>query len=193
MAPKKIYILMGNPDADGTLSAELADAYEAAAKEAGHEVRRANLGDLQFDPILHKGYKVIQALEPDLLKVQEDMKWADHFVLIYPLWWAGMPALLKGMWDRMFIPGFAFRFNKDGLGWKKLLKGKTARVVILSNNWPTMERLLFGDFTNEIGRAILGFSGYRVRLTEIGRTEHLSASARAGWIAKMQKLARAAR
>jgi len=82
---KRIFILMGNPDKEGTLSNEIADTYEREAKAAGHEVRRANLGDLQFDPILHKGYKEIQPLEPDLLKVQADILWAEHFVLVYPV------------------------------------------------------------------------------------------------------------
>lgn len=189
----KIFILMGNPDADGTLGSELADHYANEAQAAGHEVRRTNVGDLQFDPILHKGYKVIQQLEPDLLKVQEDMKWADHFVLIYPLWWAGMPALLKGMWDRMFIPGFAFHFWKNGMGWDKLLKGKTARVIITSKNWPIVERFLFGDFTNEVGKALLGFAGYKVRLTEIGQAENMPEDKKQACIAKVCKLARAAK
>src|SRR3990167_320914 len=76
---KKIYILLGHPDKE-TLSGHFADIYEQEAKAAGHEVRRTNIGDLSFDPILHKGYKVIQELEPDLLKVQEDMRWAEHLV-----------------------------------------------------------------------------------------------------------------
>lgn len=184
---------MGNPDKDGTLSSEIADVYEQEARAAGHEVRRANLGDLEFDPILHKGYKVIQELEPDLMQVQEDMRWADHFVLIYPLWWAGMPALLKGMWDRMFIPGFAFRFWKNGLGWDRLLKGKTARVIILSKNWPILERVLFGDFKNEVGKALLGFAGYKVRITEFGDSETPSESRKKKLIANISKLARSAR
>jgi len=188
----KIFILMGNPDAESTLGCDLADMYAKEAQAAGHEVRRTNIGDLSFDPILHKGYKEIQQLEPDLLKVQEDMKWADHFVLIYPLWWAGMPALLKGMWDRLFIPGFAFHFHKNGMGWDKLLKGKTARVIITSKNWPLLERVLFGDFTNEVGRAILGFAGYKVKLTEIGHSEHMPEAQKARWMKKITSLARKA-
>lgn len=187
---KKIYILMGNPDKDGTLSSQIADVYEQEAKAAGHEVRRTNLGDLQFDPILHKGYKVIQDLEPDLLKVQEDMKWADHFVLVYPTWWSSMPALLKGFIDRAWIPGFAFHFYKNGMGWQKLLKGRTARLIILSKSWPVMIMALFGDYTNEISRAILGFSGYRVRITKVGLSEKLSDAQKANWMKKVARLAK---
>ncbi len=187
-----IFILVGNPDSTETLGSELASFYTTEAEKAGHTVRHTNLGDLSFDPILHKGYKEIQQLEPDLIKVQEDMKWADHFVLIYPLWWAGMPALLKGMWDRMFIPGFAFHFHKNGMGWDKLLKGKTARVIITSKNWPIVERFMFGDFKNEIGRAILGFAGYKVRITEIGQAEHMAEDKKSSWMKVIAKLARKA-
>ncbi len=185
----KIFILLGNPDAE-TLSGEFATTYEKEAQAAGHEVKRLNIGELHFDPILHKGYKEVQALEPDLLLVQENMRWCDHFVLIYPLWWSGLPALLKGLWDRMYMPGFAFHFHKDGRGWDRLLKGRTARVIILSKNWPILIRSLFGDYTNEISRAILGFAGFKVRLTEIGDSETLQPSSKAKWIMKIKSLAR---
>lgn len=191
---KKIYLLLGHPDKE-TLSGHFADTYEAAARAAGHEVRRANIGDLVFDPILHKGYKVIQELEPDLLKAQEDMRWADHFVLIYPLWWSGTPALLKGLFDRMWLPGFAFRFHKHETwhslpGWDKLHKGKTARVVALSKMPAWLISVLFGDFTNEISRATLGFSGFKVRRTHIGNAEKLSPKKLAAWERTMEKLGR---
>ncbi|KND50867.1 MAG: NADPH-dependent FMN reductase [Parcubacteria bacterium C7867-007] len=181
---------MGNPDKEGTLSSQIADVYEQSAREAGHDVRRTNLGDLQFDPILHKGYKEIQPLEPDLLKLQEDMKWSDHFVLIYPVWWSAMPALLKGMIDRAWVPGFAFHFHKDGMGWDKLLAGRTARIFILSKNWPLIITTLFGDYTNEISRAILGFSGFKVKISEVGMSEKLNDHQKADWMKKIAVLAK---
>ena len=185
----RIFILLGHPNND-SLASDLVDVYEHEARKAGHEVKRLNLGDLHFDPILHKGYKVIQELEPDLKLVQENMKWCEHFVLVYPLWWSSMPALLKGMWDRMFLPGFAFHMNKDGMGWQKLLKGRTARVVILSKNWPIVIRSLFGNFTNEISRALLGFAGFKVSLTELGHSEDASAEKIASWEAMVGELAK---
>lgn len=193
MKGKKIFILMGNPDKDGTLSNELADTYEREAKAAGHEVRRSNVGDLAFDPILHKGYKEIQELEPSLKKVQEDMHWADHFVLIYPVWWSAMPALLKGMFDRIWLPGFAFHFWKGGMGWDRMMTHKTARIITLSKMAPIFIRFLFGDFTNEISYATLGMSGYKVKLTQFGNSESCTPVRKARYLKRISSLARAAR
>ena len=171
MRMKKIFILLGHPDASA-LSASFADSYESGAKEAGHEVRRLNLGELSFDPILHKGYKERQELEPDLLKIQENIKWAEHFVVFYPSWWSTMPALLKGMFDRIWMPHFAFHFKPTGFGagyiWYRLLKGRTARVFVTSDSHPLAARFIFGDTTKEIRKCILWFAGFHARVKKIG-------------------------
>lgn len=191
---KKILVLLGHPDKE-TLCGSLADIYEATAKVAGHEVRRKNVGDLHFDPLLHKGYKVIQELEPDLKELQEDFKWAEHIVIFYPLWWSSMPALFKGLFDRMWLPAFAFRFIKapDGkttMGWNKLLAGRTSRVVVTLKNQPFMERFMFGDYTAELVHAILRFAGIKVRLTEIGNAEGMSDGTRKALVKKISNFAR---
>jgi NAD(P)H dehydrogenase (quinone) len=193
MTPKKILVLLGHPDKE-TLCGSIADSYEHAATEAGHEVRRKNVSDLQFDPLLHKGYKVIQELEQDLKTLQEDFRWAEHVVIVYPLWWSSMPALFKGLFDRMWLPAFAFRFIKgpDGkstMGWNRLLKGRTARVVVTLKNRPWIERFMFGDYTAELVHAILRFSGFKVRLTEVGNAEGLSERARTSLLRHMAALA----
>lgn len=180
---------MGNPDMD-SLSAKLADAYEVGALAAGHEVRRQNIPEMQFDPVLHKGYKQIQALEPDLETFQENVKWCEHFVIIYPNWWCTMPTLLKGVFDRAWLPRFAFRFRKNDLyGWEKLLRGRSAHTIILADipGWFTW--LLFGEFTNELQRGILGFAGINpVKVTVFSPSERTTPERRLRWINKVKDM-----
>jgi len=188
MKKRRITIILGHPDKE-TLLGAFANDYEKAARHSGYEVRRVNVGDLNFDPILHKGYKVVQDLEPDLCKLQEDIKWCDHLVIFYPMWWSTMPSILKGVFDRMWLPGFAFRFNKNGLGWKRLLKGRSARIVVGSNIPPIIGRLIMGDTTNEIRKGILRFSGFSpIRKTLIGRMETMSERRKMKWKKKFESL-----
>jgi len=177
---KKVLVLLGQEDRD-TFCGSLATVYQKGAEQNGHMVRRVNIGDLKFDPLLHKGYKIIQELEPDLKKLQEDIRWADHIAIFYPTWWSGMPAILKGLFDRMWLPGFAFHFHKT-LGWDKLLKGRTAHVFITMDSWPMVSRMLFGDSTNEISRAILGFAGiHPVKITKVGPLKHAKVDYKNDW------------
>src|SRR3989344_1237493 len=102
----RIFILLGHPD-EYSFNCTLADEFQRCAEEAGFEIRRQNLSDMQFDPVLHHGYRLIQELEPDLKAFQENLRWCEHFVIFYPSWWATMPAQLKGVFDRTWLPGFA--------------------------------------------------------------------------------------
>ncbi len=191
-AKKKIFVLLGNEDKD-SYSGTVADTYEKSAKDAGHEVIRMNIGDLQFDPILHKGYKVIQALEPDLVRVQENWKWADHVVIIYPNWWCTMPAILKGLFDRIYLPGFAFNFDKPTGKLIRRLKGRTARVIVLAGTHsPFMTWLKFGDYTNEIAFGILEFAGMKARVTSFGPCDKVSDGLRKKWLMKVSALGKKA-
>ncbi len=187
----KILVLLGHPNklANG---GSFADAYEAGAREAKHEVRRINVGDLQFDPILHKGYLEIQQLEPDLARAQEDIKWADHLVIIHPIWWGNMPAILKGFFERVWLPGFAYRFKKEGVMkgylWNKLLIHKSAHIIVTMDNYPILAQFLVGDVTATLRRAVLGFSGvWPIKVTKIGGMKFMSDVKKARWKRRMWK------
>lgn len=194
MRKKRIFILLGHPDSGPEpLSRQLVDAYEGAARAAGHEVRRMNIFDLSFDPNLHKGYRAIQELEPDLKAVQENLTWCEHFVLAYPNWWGSMPGVLKGMWDRMFLPRFAFRMWKNRFGWDALLKGRTARVLITCGNPVILDHLAFGDFSDTIKRSLLQFAGLRTSISAFGHSEHAGERRTRAWLRQVSALGRRGR
>ncbi|MHA3914752.1 NAD(P)H-dependent oxidoreductase [Halovulum sp. GXIMD14793] len=87
----------------------IAETYAKAAKENGHDVRLAHLRDYRFDIDFEFGsYTHIKPLEADLEQFMQDLDWAEHFVLMTPMWWGGLPAKLKGLFDRTFLPGTAF-------------------------------------------------------------------------------------
>lgn len=192
MIKRKIFILLGHPDKSG-LSGELADTYERAAREAGHEVQRMNIGEMQFDPVLHHGYRARQELEPDLVRFQELITWCEHFVILHPVWWVGMPALLKGLFDRAWLPGSAFRYikTKDGhrtIFWHRLFRGKSARIIVTSGTAPWMVRLLPGNVNSQLKWGILWFAGFSVRTKWFGPAEDPAHGRKMQWLEKVRSL-----
>ena len=191
---RKIFVLLGHPDKNGICGA-LADAYCEGAREAGHTVERMNIGEMQFDPILHKGYRAMQELEPDLKRFQELVAGSDHFVVIYPVWWVGMPAILKGLFDRAWLPGSAFRYIKTKAGirtifWHRLFKGKSARIIMTSGTHPLLVRFLPGNVNAQLRWGILWFAGFSVRTLWFGPAENIPEARKARWLAKVQDLGR---
>jgi len=164
MKKKKILIIFGHSHKGG-LCNEITDEYEKGARKSGAEIKRINIGDLKFDPILYDGYRRIQKLEPDLIQSQKDIKWANHIVLVYPVWWASMPALLKGFFDRVFLPGFAFHF-KGVIRWDRLLKGRTAELLI-SMGAAKIYYKLTGSLSEKVMKNIFHFCGIKIKRTAI--------------------------
>jgi NAD(P)H dehydrogenase (quinone) len=189
---KKIFLLLGHPDKSG-MCGSIADTYEAAAREAGHTVERMNIGEMQFDPILHKGYRAMQELEPDLKRFQELITASDHFVIIYPVWWVGMPAILKGLFDRAWLPGSAFRYIKTKSGhrtifWHRLFRGKTARIFMTSGTQPLLVRFLPGNVNAQLRWGILWFAGFSVRTKWFGPAENIPDETKSRWLSQVHKI-----
>ena len=102
-----------------------------------------------------------------------------------------MPAILKGMFDRMWLPGFAFSFDKKTHAVKQRLKGKSARIITLSGTHsPFVMWVKFGDFTNELTRGILGFSGINAQVTNLGPCERQSKHAHQNWLKLVEVMGR---
>jgi putative NADPH-quinone reductase len=141
---------------------------------------------MQYDPVLHAGYAEDQALEPDLAAAQEAILWADHLVCAFPVWWGGMPAKMKGFFDRAFLPGFAYRYHEHGPGWDRLLGGRSARLLVTMTSPPLFYRLVHGAPAHkQLERAILGFCGVGPVETEtFGGLDLVQERQRRAWLDK---------
>lgn len=191
---KNVLIINGHPDSQ-SFNWALADAYKKGAESAGAHVEFLNLGELQFDPNLRFGYRERMELEPDLLMAQEKIKAADHLVWVFPTWWAAIPAILKGFIDRIFLPGFAFKYHPGKLLPEQLLKRKSARLITTIDAPTWYYRFVYGQpGVNMLKRATLGFSGVRpIRTTIFGPVKSSTPEIRTKWLAAVEKLGRALR
>jgi putative NADPH-quinone reductase len=184
--PKRILIVMAHPGSN-SLTQALAEEYQRGAIKSGAEVRYLSLSELDFDPVLKEGYRGKQPMEPDLTKAQKDILWAQHLVFVYPIWWGAMPALLKGFIDRIFLPGFAFKYRKDSVWWDKLLAGRSARLITLMDTPPCYFRWVYRmPGHNQMKRTILEFCGVKpVRISSFGPVRGADEKQRENWLRKV--------
>ncbi len=156
----RIVIVQGHPDPAGKHFCQaLAQAYAEGAAEGGHEIRSIEVSTLDF-PLLRTMADFEKGEPPpDIKAAQESVLWAEHLVVIFPLWLGAMPALLKGFLEQCLRPGFAFRHRERGFP-VQLLKGRSARIVITMGMPGVMYRLWYGAHgLKTLRRNILGFVG----------------------------------
>ncbi len=186
---KNILIINGHPDKNSLCHA-LAESYKEGCNSQNANCTLVNLIDLQFDPILHYGYRQRTELEPDLLKMQEAIQKADHLVFVYPTWWGTYPALLKGFIDRVFLPGFAFKYRENSLFWDKYLKGKSARLIVTMDTPKWYYSLIYkSPGHNSLRKGVLEFCGIKpVRISAFGPVKTSDDKKRKKWINQVRKI-----
>jgi putative NADPH-quinone reductase len=193
MKVRRIVIIQGHPDGKAPHFCHgLADAYAQAAADAGHEVQRIEVAQLDF-PVLRSAAEWESALPKALAPAQAAMRWAEHLVLIFPLWQGTMPALLKAFWEQVLRPGFVTT-GETGARKKKGLGGKSARIVVTMGMPGFLYRWYFrAHGVKSLERNILKFCGARpVRETYFGLVDGGEQKRR--WaLGEMRRLGAAAR
>ena len=188
---RKIAIIQGHPDpAGGHFCHALAEAYAEGAHYGGHDVRLTEVARLDF-PLLRTAQDYEKGKPPpDIAAAQEAVSWANHIVLVYPLWLGALPALLKGFLEQVFRPGYAVSWIERGHAWDKLLTGRSARVVVTMGMPAWAYRWYFRAHSlKNLERNILGFCGIGpIRETLIGSIEEIDEEARTIWLEKLRRL-----
>ncbi|HJV61364.1 MAG TPA: NAD(P)H-dependent oxidoreductase [Albitalea sp.] len=188
---KRILIIEGHPDPGAArLGHALAEAYAEGAAAAGHSVQRLQVAQLDFPLLRSKADWESGAVPAALEPAQHAIRWAEHLVLIFPLWLGGMPALLKAFLEQVARPGFALgKGGPKGLP-AKLLRGRSARIVVTMGMPAFVYRwYFFGHSLRSLKRNILGFVGVApVRQTIVGSVDALSDADRNAWLARLRRL-----
>jgi len=192
----RIAVIQGHPDAaGGHFCNALADAYARGADAAGHELRRIEVAELDF-PLLRSQIEYRSGELPvGLRQSQADLLWADHYLIVYPLWAGTMPALLKGFLEQIVRPELYEKPSDSGEAWSKPLRGKSARVIVTMGMPALLYRWYFGAHgLKNLERSILGFVGIKpVRATLIGLVDSIDAEKRQRWLRKVEMIGQRAR
>ena len=187
----RILIIVGHPDpSGGRLCRALADAYEKGAIGAGHTTRRFDLALLDV-PLLQSQQEFETAGVPESLRpAAEAMLEAEHIVFVFPLWLGTMPALVKAFLEQVMRPGTAFGYPDEKGPGRKLLTGRSARIVVTMGMPGLLYRLWFREHgIAGMRRSILNFVGIKpVRTTYLGLATGSSEKKRAKWLAEMERL-----
>ncbi|WP_194778082.1 NAD(P)H-dependent oxidoreductase [Pararhodonellum marinum] len=125
----KHLIIYAHPN-DGSLNRHLLQTIVESLQRNSQEIVIRDLYQLNFSPVLSlediKGQR-LGIVSDDVKQEQDYISWADHIIFIYPIWWTGMPAIMKGYIDRVFSYGFAYRYDKGVQ--QGLLTGKQTTIV----------------------------------------------------------------
>lgn len=186
---KSICLINGHPDSDPAhFCHALCDAYEAAAKAAGHDIFRLSIADLDL-PFLKNQSEFAQEPADPMRSAQRAVETSDHVVLVYPLWLGTMPARLKAFLEHLARGNFLLDVGDEATKWPiKKMKGKSARSVVTMGMPGLAYRLVFGAHSlKALEAGVLRISGFKpVRHTIFGMVD--SASHRARMLDTMRKL-----
>lgn len=191
--PKRIAIIQGHPDTSGQrLVRALAAAYVQGAQAAGHEVRTIDVGTMEFPLLRSKKAFDEGVIPPSIQNAQLTLSWCDHIAIFYPLWLGTMPALLHAFFEQAFRPGFAAEPGEKGQAWKKLLSGRSARIVVTMGMPALVYRWFYrAHALKGLERNILAFAGIGpIRESLFGLVESRSAIAHDKWLAAIRQLGR---
>jgi NAD(P)H dehydrogenase (quinone) len=133
-----------------------------------------DLYGVKYDPVMHEnehytsgGYNISKQNQ----SYQSMIKKANRLIFIYPLWWMSVPAILKGFFDKVLTPKFAFNYER-GIP-QGLLKGKKAAIIVSSGGSKIMYRLMFNIPHLIIKYGVLRFCGIKSKVFQVDKATKL--------------------
>jgi NAD(P)H dehydrogenase (quinone) len=165
----KYLIVYAHPSAQSHAANTLQE-FTKKLSETGHYFEVLDLYKMKFNPLLEADElynKDDKRIDPRIKQLQDKVSAADTLVFIFPVWWNGTPAIMKGFFDRVFSAGFAFKYV-GGIP-HGLLKGKRAIIFATTGANKLLSSFFMGGrWRTVIEKDILGFCGIKAKTYHIG-------------------------
>lgn len=148
----RVLVVSAHPSTESFVGA-LRERVLAALDEEGHEVRHRDLCAERFNPVFSEFERVNHVGEldaklahmPDLVDHVEDLRWCEALVLVYPTWWSGQPAIMKGWFDRVLMNGVAWELPEGAARIRPLLRNVRRMVVVTTHGSSKVVNSLEGE------------------------------------------------
>jgi NAD(P)H dehydrogenase (quinone) len=176
-----------------SLTAAALDRVRAGLRRRRHDVRCTDLYADGFRPELSADEQrdhLVPGLAPDIAGYADDLRWAEAVVFVYPTWWSGQPAMLKGWIDRVCAHGVAWSLPEPGGTPVPLLTGLRRVVIVTTHGSPKLVNLLEGETGRRtMFRSMRRMAGGRVRTTWIALygLDRITAARRTAWLDRVER------
>ena len=149
-------LIVYNHPYEGSFCNAILKAVQRGLKKGGHTCKVINLDKDNFDPVMRaKDLKAfaelgrgiesaLMNLDPTVFRYKKKLEWADHIVMIFPIWWMSMPAMMKGFVDKVIFPGVAYEMDNGRLV-SRLASLKQVTVISTMNTPADIYRDMFGN------------------------------------------------
>ncbi|MFC2170059.1 NAD(P)H-dependent oxidoreductase, partial [Acidobacteriota bacterium] len=184
---RKILIVYSHPR-ENSLNHAIKEALLKGLKRSRAEVRAHDLYETGFNPILYD--ETQKKNDPEILRKQNDILWAEGIIFVSPVWWASVSAMLKGYFDRVFTEGFAFEYNPAGIP-VGLLENKKALLIGTCDTLAFLIKFSGAALGfKSVIKGILKFNGIKnSRFLLFGSVLRSNEEKRKEWIIKTEKIA----
>jgi len=164
---RNVLIIDGHPDGrGGHFCHALADAYDEGARAGGHSVRRIDVAGLDVPLLRDASHFGMPPEAACIASAQADLKWAEHVVLVFPVWLGALPAISKAFLEQVSRGGLIAEASRRG--WRPQLTGRSARIIATMGMPSLVYRWVFGAHAvaglKDNFFAFAGFSPVRVCL-----------------------------
>ena len=170
----KTLIVFNHPH-EGSYCTSILHAAEKGLKAGGHPCRIINLDKDGFDPVMRSkdlkafamaGKDMDDALlevDPLVMKYKENLEWAEHLVMIFPIWWMTSPAMTKGFIDKVIFPAVAYNMVKG-----RLVSRLPVRKVTVSTTMNTPSDIYKEMFDNSIEGSMIKGTFRQIGIEDVG-------------------------